>query len=56
VILADGYTVVHKGIRDFPGLEGDTAVVAKATDGGQARAPVAEHQPDAAAIDVHMPG
>jgi len=56
VILADDHAVVRKGIREFLEAEGDIHVVAEASDGNQAIALVAEHQPDVAVLDIQMPG
>ena len=54
-ILADDHAVVRKGIREFLEASGDIAVVAEATDGEQALALVAKHQPDVAVLDIQMP-
>lgn len=56
VVLADDHAVVRKGIREFLEEEGDIVVVAEATDGGQAIALVAEHEPDVVVLDIQMPG
>ena len=56
VILADDHAVVRKGIREFLEESGDIRVVAEASDGVEAVALVAEHQPDVAVLDVQMPG
>jgi DNA-binding NarL/FixJ family response regulator len=55
VLLADDHAVVRKGIRDF--LEEDPAlhVVAEASDGAEAWALIAQHQPDVAVLDIRMP-
>jgi DNA-binding NarL/FixJ family response regulator len=55
VVIADDQTVVRDGLKlvleVIPGLE----VVAAVGDGEQALAAVAEHQPDAILLDLHMP-
>jgi DNA-binding NarL/FixJ family response regulator len=56
VVLADDHAVVRKGIREFLEEEGDIVVVAEATDGDQAVALVAEHEPDVVVLDIQMPG
>jgi len=56
VVLADDHAVVRKGICEFLEEDGDIQVVAEATDGQQAVALVAEHQPDVAVLDIQMPG
>jgi DNA-binding NarL/FixJ family response regulator len=56
VVLADDHAVVRKGIREFLEEEGDITVVAEATDGEQAVAQVAAHEPDVAVLDIQMPG
>ena len=56
IVLADDHAVVRKGIREFLEQEDDLAVVAEATDGDQAVAMVAEHQPHVAVLDIQMPG
>jgi len=56
VVLADDHAVVRKGIREFLEEEGDITVVAEASDGDQAIALVAKHQPDVAVLDIQMPG
>jgi DNA-binding NarL/FixJ family response regulator len=56
IVLADDHAVVRKGIREFLEEEGDIHVVAEASDGQQAVAQVAEHQPDVAVLDIQMPG
>jgi DNA-binding NarL/FixJ family response regulator len=56
VVLADDHAVVRKGIREFLEAEGDIRVVAEASDGNQAIALEAEHQPDVAVLDIQMPG
>jgi DNA-binding NarL/FixJ family response regulator len=55
VVLADDHAVVRKGILEFLEEEGDIAVVAEAADGEEAVALVAEHEPDVAVLDIHMP-
>lgn len=56
IVLADDHAVVRKGIREFLEQEDGLAVVAEATDGDQAVAMVAEHQPHVAVLDIQMPG
>jgi DNA-binding NarL/FixJ family response regulator len=56
VVLADDHAVVRKGIRDFLEDDGQITVVAEATDGDEAVALVAQHQPDVAVLDIQMPG
>lgn len=55
VVLADDHAVVRKGIREFLEESGDIRVVAEASDGAEAIALVAEHQPDVAVLDIQMP-
>jgi DNA-binding NarL/FixJ family response regulator len=55
VVLADDHAVVRKGIREFLEGEGDIVVVAEASNGDQAVALVAEHQPNVAVLDIQMP-
>ncbi len=56
VVLADDHAVVRKGIREFLEEKGDVIVVAEASDGAEAVALVAKHQPDVAVLDIQMPG
>lgn len=55
VVLADDHTVVRKGIREFLEEDGEIVVVAEATNGTEALAAVASHQPDVAVLDIQMP-
>lgn len=55
VVLADDHAVVRKGIREFLEEDGDIVVVAEAADGEEAKALIAQHQPDVAILDIRMP-
>lgn len=55
VLLADDHAVVRAGIRQFLEHAPDITVVAEADDGASARALIAEHLPDVAVLDIHMP-
>ena len=55
IIVADDQTSVREGLAVLLGGLPDIDVVAAATDGEQALALVAEHQPDAILLDLHMP-
>src|ERR1700743_3905071 len=55
IVIADDQASVREGLvlllGGLPGIE----VVGSAADGEQALAQVAEHQPDAILLDLHMP-
>ncbi len=55
VVLADDHAVVRKGIREFLEEDGDIVVAAEAADGEEAKALIAQHQPDVAILDIRMP-
>ena len=55
IIVADDQTSVREGLAVLLGGLPDIDVVAAAADGEQALALVAEHQPDAILLDLHMP-
>jgi DNA-binding NarL/FixJ family response regulator len=54
-VLADDHAVVRKGIREFLEEDGDIVVAAEAADGEEAKALIAQHQPDVAILDIRMP-
>lgn len=56
VIVADDQATVREGLVVLLGLLPEIEVVASAADGGQAIELVAQHQPDAILLDLHMPG
>lgn len=55
VIVADDHAVVREGIRTVLEAVAGFDVVAEATDGEQALALIAEHDPDVAILDITMP-
>jgi DNA-binding NarL/FixJ family response regulator len=55
VVIADDQTVVREGLQMVLDVMPDLEVVAAVADGEQALAAVAEHQPDAILLDLHMP-
>lgn len=55
VVVADDQTVVREGLVTMLNLLPDVEVVGAAADGHEAVALVAEHNPDVALIDLHMP-
>ncbi len=55
IVIADDQTVVREGLQMMLDLLPDLEVVAAVADGEQALAAVAEHQPDAILLDLHMP-
>jgi DNA-binding NarL/FixJ family response regulator len=55
IIIADDQASVREGLVLLLGLLPDIDVVAAAADGQQALALVAQHQPDAVLLDLHMP-
>ncbi|HEY3829096.1 MAG TPA: response regulator transcription factor [Solirubrobacteraceae bacterium] len=54
-MIADDQTVVREGLQMVLDVMPDLEVVATVADGEQALAAVAEHQPDAILLDLHMP-
>jgi DNA-binding NarL/FixJ family response regulator len=56
ILLADDHALVREGIRRVLEEEEDFEVVAEASDGEEALALAAEHQPDVAVVDISMPG
>jgi DNA-binding NarL/FixJ family response regulator len=55
IVIADDQTVVREGLQMLLDVIPDLEVVAAVADGEQALAAVAEHQPDAILLDLHMP-
>lgn len=55
VLLADDHALVRKGFRRLLEDYDDIVVVGEATNGREALAMVAQHQPDVAVLDVTMP-
>jgi DNA-binding NarL/FixJ family response regulator len=55
IVIADDQTVVREGLQMVLDVMPDLEVVAVVADGEQALAAVAEHQPDAILLDLHMP-
>jgi DNA-binding NarL/FixJ family response regulator len=55
IVIADDQTVVREGLRMVLDVIPELEVVAAVADGEQALAAVAEHQPDAILLDLHMP-
>ena len=55
IIIADDQATVREGLVVLLGGLPDIDVVAAAADGEQALALVAEHEPDAILLDLHMP-
>ena len=55
VVVADDQASVREGLVIMLGLLPDIDVVAAAADGQQAIDMVAEHEPDAILLDLHMP-
>ncbi|KGM13124.1 response regulator transcription factor [Cellulomonas bogoriensis] len=56
VVLADDEGLIRTALATLLPLEGDITVVAEASDGHQALAAFAEHQPDVLVLDLEMPG
>lgn len=56
VVLADDYSVVRRGIRDFLTEAGDIVIVAEAENGIQAVEAVKKYHPDVVVLDIQMPG
>ena len=54
-MIADDQTVVREGLQMVLDVIPELEVVATVADGEQALAAVAEHQPDAILLDLHMP-
>jgi DNA-binding NarL/FixJ family response regulator len=54
-VIADDQTVVREGLQMVLDVMPDLEVVATVADGEQALAAVAEYQPDAILLDLHMP-
>jgi len=55
IVIADDQTVVREGLQMVLDVIPELEVVAAVADGEQALAAVAEHQPDAILLDLHMP-
>jgi DNA-binding NarL/FixJ family response regulator len=55
IVIADDQASVREGLVLLLGLLPDIEVVASAADGRQAIDLVAQHQPDAILLDLHMP-
>jgi DNA-binding NarL/FixJ family response regulator len=55
IVVADDQASVREGFALMLGLLPDIEVVASAADGRQAIEVVAQHQPDAILLDLHMP-
>jgi DNA-binding NarL/FixJ family response regulator len=55
IVIADDQTVVREGLQMVLDVMPDLEVLATVADGEQALAAVAEHQPDAILLDLHMP-
>jgi DNA-binding NarL/FixJ family response regulator len=56
VLIADDNPVIRMGLRILLDPEPDLEVVAEASDGDQAVALAAQHDPDVVLLDVRMPG
>lgn len=56
VMLADDHKIVREGLRRIIEESGDIRVVAEAGDGREALRLIREAKPDAAVIDISMPG
>lgn len=56
VVLAEDHTLVRQGTRRLLEDSGRVVVVAEASDGEQAVAAVAAHDPDMAIVDIGLPG
>src|SRR3954468_2693805 len=55
IVLADDHSLVRAGLRSLVEMLGHT-VVAEAGDGHEALRLIEKHQPDAAMLDITMPG
>jgi DNA-binding NarL/FixJ family response regulator len=55
IVLADDHSLVRAGLRSLIEMSGHT-VVAEAGDGHEALRLIEKHQPDAAMLDITMPG
>jgi DNA-binding NarL/FixJ family response regulator len=55
IVIADDQTVVREGLQMVLDVVPELDVVAAVGDGEQALAAVAEHEPDAILLDLHMP-
>jgi DNA-binding NarL/FixJ family response regulator len=56
VVIADDHPVVQQGLTLVLSEASDVDLVGTASDGLEAVALVAEHQPDVVIMDLHMPG
>ena len=56
ILVVDDHPVVRAGIVALLGHESDLEVVAEASDGAEAVALAAAHQPDVVLMDLRMPG
>jgi DNA-binding NarL/FixJ family response regulator len=56
VLLADDHQLVRSGLETLIAAADDMQVVASASDGAEATALAAEHQPDVILMDLSMPG
>jgi DNA-binding NarL/FixJ family response regulator len=56
IVLADDHTLVRAGLRSLLEDLPDVQVVAECSDGREAVAAVAQHEPDIAVLDIGMPG
>ena len=56
VIIADDETILRDALEAILSLQADIDVIAVASDGVEAVAQIAHHQPDVAVLDLQMPG
>ena len=56
VVVADDQPLVRTGLRMILTAEPDIEIVAEASNGNEAVAAAADHQPDVILMDVRMPG
>ncbi|PRX92567.1 response regulator [Allonocardiopsis opalescens] len=56
ILLADDHTLLRDAVAELLHMEDDLQVVAAAGDVSGAVALAAEHRPDVALLDIHMPG
>ncbi|HVZ64786.1 MAG TPA: response regulator transcription factor [Lacunisphaera sp.] len=56
ILLADDHFIVRSGLVALIHSDPDLAVVAQASDGGQAVELFRQHRPDVALLDLRMPG